>query len=301
EMSKTLRADPNKSNEELKACIESLDPKVRRQVIRAFSMYFHLVNIAEQNHRIRRKRDYERSAGEKIQPGSIEDAVAKIKAKNIPADELQQMMKGVYLELIMTAHPTEATRRSVLEIHKRIASEMMKLDDPTLTFREREALRHKLLNEVLILWQTDELRDRKPTVIDEVDNGLFYFNETLFDVIPDVYMELERCLEKYYPNQSWHVPPFLRFGSWIGGDRDGNPSVTHDVTWKTLKKHRQLALSKYEEILQELFGLLSFSTSIVTVTDELLASIEEDKQHLELKPDFMRKNVKEPYRLKIGY
>ena len=301
EMSKTLRADPNKSNEELKACIESLDPKVRRQVIRAFSMYFHLVNIAEQNHRIRRKRDYERSAGEKIQPGSIEDAVSKIKAKNIPADELQQMMKGVYLELIMTAHPTEATRRSVLEIHKRIASEMMKLDDPTLTFREREALRHKLLNEVLILWQTDELRDRKPTVIDEVDNGLFYFNETLFDVIPDVYMELERCLEKYYPNQSWHVPPFLRFGSWIGGDRDGNPSVTHDVTWKTLKKHRQLALSKYEEILQELFGLLSFSTSIVTVTDELLASIEEDKQHLELKPDFMRKNVKEPYRLKIGY
>ncbi|MBJ8193755.1 phosphoenolpyruvate carboxylase, partial [Bacillus cereus] len=82
-------------------------------------------------------------------------------------------------------------------------------------------LREKLLNEVLTLWQTDELRDRKPTVLDEVRNGLYYFHETLFDVLPEVYQELERCLTKYYPAHQWHVPTYLRFGSWIGGDRDG--------------------------------------------------------------------------------
>jgi len=301
EMSKTLRADPKKSNEELKQCIQELRPEVRHQVIRAFSIYFHLVNIAEQNHRIRRKRDYERSAGEKIQPGSIEDAVLKLKEKKIAAEEVQEMMQGIYLELIMTAHPTEATRRAVLEIHKRIADDMMKLDDPTLTHRERETLRNKLLNEVITLWQTDELRDRKPTVLDEVRNGLYYFDETLFDVIPDVYIELERCLDKYYPDRAWHVPPFLRFGSWIGGDRDGNPSVTHEVTWETLKMHRQLALSKYEASLMNLLKMLSFSTNIVKVSDELLASIEQDKQKIQLRPEFLWRNSKEPYRIKLCY
>jgi len=201
EMSKNLRADPNKSNDELKKTIQELKPEVRHQVIRAFSIYFHLVNIAEQNHRIRRKREYERSAGEKIQPGSIEDAVMKLKEKNIAADEVQEMMQGIYLELIMTAHPTEAMRRAVLEIHKRIADDMMKLDDPTLTHRERESLRNKLLNEVITLWQTDELRDRKPTVLDEVRNGLYYFDETLFDVIPDVYIELERLSRQILSGQ----------------------------------------------------------------------------------------------------
>lgn len=102
----------------------------------------------------------------------------------------------------MTAHPTEATRRAVLDIHKRIAADVMELDNPTLTYREREKLTEKLMNEVLILWQTDELRDRKPTVIDEVKNGLYYFDETLFDAIPSVYEELERCLTKYYPEKN---------------------------------------------------------------------------------------------------
>jgi len=301
EISKTSRANPTESNEELKRIISSLSSEVRHQVIRAFSIYFHLVNIAEQNHRIRRKRDYERSAGEQIQPGSIEDAVLKLKDKNISADKLQEMIQGIYLELIMTAHPTEATRRAVLEIHKRIADDMIKLDDPTLTYREKELLRNKLLNEVLTLWQTDELRDRKPTVLDEVRNGLYYFDETLFDVIPDVYIELERCLDKYYPDQSWHVPPFLRFGSWIGGDRDGNPSVTHDVTWETLRLQRQLALDKYEAILRNLLRMLSFSTNIVSVTKELLDSIETDKQSIKLRSDFLWRNNKEPYRIKISY
>ncbi|WCF07769.1 phosphoenolpyruvate carboxylase [Paenibacillus thiaminolyticus] len=302
EISKSLRAVfLPELYEEFKQLINTLNPDIRHQVIRAFAIYFQLVNIAEQNHRVRRKRDYERSAGETVQPGSIESVILELKERNCSEEELRQILDSISLELVMTAHPTEAMRRAILDIHKRIAEDMMLLDNPTLTYREREQLRDKLLNEVITLWQTDELRDRKPTVLDEVRNGLYYFNETLFDVLPEVYQELERCLDKYYPTQSWHVPTYLRFGSWIGGDRDGNPSVTAEVTWETLQMHRKLAIHKYEERLKELFRSLSFSTSIVQVSDELLQSIAADHENVPLKRTAFWNNEKEPYRMKLIY
>ncbi|MBG9795959.1 phosphoenolpyruvate carboxylase [Paenibacillus dendritiformis] len=302
EISKSLRAVfLPELYEEFKQLINTLNPDIRHQVIRAFAIYFQLVNIAEQNHRIRRKRDYERSAGETVQPGSIESVILELKERNCSEEELREILDSISLELVMTAHPTEAMRRAILDIHKRIAEDMMLLDNPTLTYREREQLRDKLLNEVITLWQTDELRDRKPTVLDEVRNGLYYFNETLFDVLPEVYQELERCLDKYYPTQSWHVPTYLRFGSWIGGDRDGNPSVTAEVTWQTLQMHRKLAIRKYEERLKELFRSLSFSTSIVQVSDELLQSIAADRENVPLKRAEVWNNEKEPYRIKLIY
>ncbi|KZE71889.1 phosphoenolpyruvate carboxylase [Paenibacillus elgii] len=302
EMSKSLRAQfTPEMYAEFKDTINGLAPEIRHQVIRAFAVYFQLVNIAEQNHRIRRKRDYERTSGENVQPGSIEDAVRKLKTLGTPTAEVREMIEGISLELVMTAHPTEATRRAVLDIHQRIAADVMELDNPSLTFREREQLREKLLGEVITLWQTDELRDRKPTVGDEVKNGLYYFDETLFDVLPQVYQELERCLHKYYPEQSWHAPTFLKFGSWIGGDRDGNPSVTSTVTWETLTMHRELALLKYEELLTDLLKHMSFSKNIVEVTQELLDSIQHDRDMIELPSDEVLPNEKEPYRIKVRY
>jgi phosphoenolpyruvate carboxylase len=302
EMSKSLRAHYIEDLfNEFKQTIQTLDPDRRHQVIRAFAIYFQLVNIAEQNHRVRRKRDYERSTGEEVQPGSIESMILELKERNIPQDEVQEILKGISLELVMTAHPTEAMRRAVLDIHKRISEDVMELDNPSLTSRERNQLNEKLFNEVLTLWQTDELRDRKPTVLDEVRNGMFYFDKTLFDVLPDVYGELERCLDKYYPEHDWHVPAYLRFGSWIGGDRDGNPSVTSNITWEALSMHRRVALRKYKEILTEWKSLFSFSTSIVSVSDELLSSIEEDRNHVEIKSTNLWRNEKEPYRIKLSY
>ncbi|GKU76648.1 phosphoenolpyruvate carboxylase [Paenibacillus sp. L3-i20] len=302
EQSKALRAEfVPELFEQFKSTVSSLNPDIRHQVIRAFALYFQLVNIAEQNHRIRRKRDYEVSTGEAIQRGSIESAIQDLKERRIDINDVQDILGGISLELVMTAHPTEATRRAVLDIHKRIAEDVMLLDNPTLTYREREKLKEKLMNEVLILWQTDELRDRKPTVIDEVRNGLYYFDETLFEVLPNVYEELERCLNKYYPAEHWHVPDYLRFGSWIGGDRDGNPSVKANVTWETLQLHRQLALRKYEEKLNGLMDLLSFSTNLVTVSDELIESIRIDREHVELKCVELWRNTKEPYRIKLGF
>jgi len=302
EMSKALRAEYlPELYEGFIQNVRGLEPGIRHQVIRAFAIYFQLVNIAEQNHRIRRKRDYERSAGEAVQPGSIESVVQDLKEKNLPVDQVRDMLEGISLELVMTAHPTEATRRDVLDIHKRIADDVMELDNPTLTYREREKLREKLLNEVLTLWQTDELRDRKPTVLDEVRNGMYYFHETLFEVLPDVYEELERCLAKYYPEVEWHVPTYLLFGSWIGGDRDGNPSVTADVTWQTLKMQRNLVIYKYENSIRDLARQLSFSTTIVNVSEELLSSIKEDGENVELRTVEPWTNDKEPYRVKIRY
>ncbi|WP_172257192.1 phosphoenolpyruvate carboxylase [Saccharibacillus deserti] len=302
ELSKSLRAIylPD-LHEEFKREIYSLDPDIRHQVIRAFAIYFQLVNIAEQNHRIRRKRDYERSAGEAAQPGSIETSVQQLKEQNFSPEDVKAFLETLSLELVMTAHPTEAVRRVILDIHKRIAADVMQLDDPSLTFREREQLREKLLNEVITLWQTDELRDRKPTVLDEVRNGMYYFHETLFHVLPDVYGELERCLEKYYPGQDWHVPNYLRFGSWIGGDRDGNPSVTANVTWQTLQMQRKLAIREYHAILVELIHMLSFSSSIVHVTDELLESIERDRESVTVDAKSNWHNDNEPYRVKLTY
>lgn len=286
---------------DFKALINKLEPENRHQIIRAFAIYFQLVNIAEQNHRIRRKRDYERSAGETVQPGSIESAVQKLKELDFSQEEVRSILQDLSLELVMTAHPTEAMRRAILDIHKRIADDVMELDNPTLTFREREQLREKLLNEVITLWQTDELRDRKPTVLDEVRNGMYYFHETIFHVLPEVYQELERCLSKYYPGQNWHVPTYLRFGSWIGGDRDGNPSVTASVTMQTLRLQRKLAIREYQRIMKELMRYLSFSTSIVNVTEELLDSIEKDQSEVTLNRIETWRNDKEPYRIKLSY
>ncbi|MNO59018.1 Phosphoenolpyruvate carboxylase [compost metagenome] len=302
EASKSLRAVfLPELHEEFKDMINSLEPEIRHQVIRAFAIYFQLVNIAEQNHRIRRKRDYERSAGETVQLNTIEAAVKELKDNGFNYREAEEIIEGMSLELVMTAHPTEAMRRAILDIHKRIADDVMQLDNPTLTFREREQLREKLLNEVITLWQTDELRDRKPTVLDEVRNGMYYFHETFFHVLPEVYQELERCLGKYYPEHLWHVPTYLRFGSWIGGDRDGNPSVTSNITWETLKMQRKLAVREYQRILSELFKYLSFSTSIVDVTDELLASIQKDRLQVALNKTPKWNNEKEPYRVKLTY
>lgn len=302
EMSKTLRSEPtHEIYEEFRSLIISLDSDLRLKVIRAFAIYFQLVNIAEQTHRIRRKRDYERSAGEQIQPGSIEAIISHLKNAGLTADQMNEILQSISLELVMTAHPTEATRRAVLDIHKRIADEMMQLDNPTLTLRERDQLKEKLLTEVMTLWQTNELRERKPTVLDEVRNGMYYFDETLFEAIPTVYEELERCLTKYYPERSWHVPKFLSFGSWIGGDRDGNPSVKAHVTWETLNIHRAHALKKYEESLRQMLRYLSFSTTLVTVTDELLQSIEKDRSEIHLKYMCPWRNETEPYRMKLTY
>jgi phosphoenolpyruvate carboxylase len=277
---KQLRNENNEEiYQELKKEIASLDGPMRKQVIRAFSVYFHLINAAEQNHRIRRRREYQLQSDMNSQPNSIDSAILSLKDNYVSADIIQNVLQNISLELVITAHPTEATKRSVLELQKRIADILKNLDNPLLSKKERQKCQDSLFNEIMALWQTDELRDRKPTVIDEVRNGLYYFDQTLFDVLPEIHQEVEDSLEEHYPDMEWKVPNFLRFGSWIGGDRDGNPHVTPEVTWETLNKQRRLVLKKYKKVLVELMKRMSHSTTRVNVSEELLEAlkVEEDK------------------------
>ncbi len=175
-MCKTLRNENDpETYTDLKTEIAELSAPMRRNIIRAFSVYFHLINAAEQNHRIRRRRDYLLQSDTSTQPDSIEAAILSLKDNFISSELMQNVINTISLELVITAHPTEATKRSILEIQKRIADILKSLDNPLLSKKERRKVEESLFNEVSVLWQTDELRDRKPTVIDEVRNGLYFF------------------------------------------------------------------------------------------------------------------------------
>jgi phosphoenolpyruvate carboxylase len=278
EMCKTLRLENDATTyETLKNEISNLTPSMRKQVIRAFTVYFHLINAAEQNHRIRRRREYQVTSTVNVQPDSIENAILSLQDNQISADIIQNVLSTLSLELIITAHPTEATKRSILEIQVRISEILKSLDQPLMSKKEHQKLEEQLFNEVAILWQTDELRYKKPSVIDEVKNGLYYFDQTLFDVLPDIHQEVEDSLKEHYPESPWKVPPFLHFGSWIGGDRDGNPNVTPEVTWETLNRQRKLVLEKYKVVLVDLMKRLSHSTKRAEIDSDFYTTLEKDE------------------------
>lgn len=299
EMTKSIRKGFDEDTyHTLKKEISNLKPPMRQQVIRAFSIYFHLINIAEQNHRIRRRRQYLLNE-EGSQSFSIEKAVAKVKGYPLTKDKIQGVLNDLSIELIMTAHPTEATKRTVLEIQKRISAHLRKLDNPLTTQREKADVEESLLNEVTALWHTDELRQRKPDVLDEVKNGLYYFDQTLFETLPAIFQELETQLQEQIPGEDWQVPNFIRFGSWIGGDRDGNPNVTPEITWKTLEMQRGLILKKYETSIVDLMRRFSQSSERISINQEFIDRIEiEEHTYLKEKENWPVKS--EVYRRKFS-
>ncbi|KAB7673176.1 phosphoenolpyruvate carboxylase [Bacillus sp. B1-b2] len=299
-LAKELRETNNEHTyNQLKSEMQNLEKPVRRQVIRAFSKYFHLVNVAELNHRIRRRRDYQLKEEHGAQPFSIESAILAFKEKNLSEEAIQSVLDTLSLELIITAHPTESTKRSILEIQKRIANIIKALDNPMITKKERKQLDEELFEEITIMWQTDELRQIRPTVMDEVKNGLYYFDQTLFDVLPEIHQEVQDALCDHYPNFEWKVPNFLSFGSWIGGDRDGNPNVTPEVTWQTLHKQNELVIRKYMDAVNELMKKFSHSTNRVKVSSKLIQTIAEEEQ-LYLSSDRKWQVDKEIYRRKFS-
>lgn len=272
-MTKSIRENFDQSTyDQLKERIKGLKPPLRQQVIRSFSMYFLLVNIAEQNHRVRRKREY--LLEEKAQSFSVEDAVQKVKGHGLSVEEIHDVLEELSIELVMTAHPTEAIKRTVLEIQKRVSENLRKLDRPQLTDREKSDIQESLFNEVTALWHTNELRKLKLDVMDEVKNGLYYFDDTLYDTLPLVFQELEAQLEEEISDYPWEVPNFIHFGSWIGGDRDGNPFVTPEVTWRTLEMQRDLILRKYDESITDLMKRFSQSTDRIEIEESFIKATE---------------------------
>ena len=229
-MSKERRALPHrrKHAEDLRAAIAELDTSTAERVARAFAHYFQVVNLAEQYHRVRRYRDYARAGESRLGPLS-ELATA---LKRVPRAEAEALLARATVELVFTAHPTEAQRRTVLDKHRRIADLLERSERREATDEELDADRNALREEVTTLWQTEEIRQERPRVGDEVKNALFYLEEILYPLIPRVYATVERALEEAY-GEKVRVPPILRFGSWVGADMDGNPNVTPEIALDT--------------------------------------------------------------------
>jgi phosphoenolpyruvate carboxylase len=293
----------------LKQILASLSLEESIGVIRAFSVYFQLVNIAEQHHRIRRKTYYEVHTPESPQQGSIAETLRRIaasrsgrSAKSLRS-EMQDVIDRLEVRPVMTAHPTEAARRTLLEKHRRIADLLTDFDAPQLPRRRREDLEARLAAEVESIWQTDEVRQTQPTVLDEVNNGLYYFDATLFEALPNLLRELELRLGELFPGVTVRdgAAP-VRFGSWIGGDRDGNPFVTPEVTWHTLVLQQRHALRKYIARTGDLSRRLSESVRFAAPSAELLASLKRDREELpEIALGAEQRNPEEPYRQKLAF
>ncbi|MCI0387562.1 MAG: phosphoenolpyruvate carboxylase [Acidobacteria bacterium] len=288
---------------ELKRLLQRLSLDETIGVIRAFSVYFQLVNIAEQHHRIRRKRFYDLRTPDQPQRGSIAETLRSLRRNFSDADLLQSVIDRLEIVPVMTAHPTEAARRTLLEKHRRIAELLADFDDENLAPRRRGELQARLAAEVESVWQTDEVRHTQPTVLDEVNQGLYYFDATLFDAAPALLDELERGLEENFPGVELRdgTSP-LRFGSWIGGDRDGNPFVTPEITWETLRLQQRQALRKYRDAVAELGRRLSESSRFAPPAGELRASLTADAKQLPaVANEVAARNAEEPYRQKLSY
>lgn len=266
----------------LKKKIASLDVSTLSKIIRAFSIYFQLSNIAEQNHRIHRRKQYRLDPQAQPQEGSIEHYIKEFCKQRIPPPVIQETINSLTIVPVFTAHPTEATRRTILLKHLRIWKNLESLENPQLTKPDIEQIIDDIRRQIMSIWLTDEIRLFEFSVLDEVTNGLHYFREILFDAVPDVYQEFERQLKRYYPKDRFSVPTFLRFGSWIGGDRDGNPFVTPEITYETLRRHKELALQLYTERIEKLYLEYSESKRLIGVSKELEDSIYNDLKQLSL-------------------
>jgi phosphoenolpyruvate carboxylase len=244
----------------------------------AFTDFFHLIGAAEEQHRSRALRARDR-AGDPVE-ASIAAACTELRRGGAGAGDIQTLLDRLLVMPVLTAHPTEARRRTVLDHLDRVSRLLAELDDPRVGAGERTALEERLREVVTALASTRKSRTARPTALDEVAAGLVVFERTLLDAVPAVYRSLERGLAEQWPGAAFRVPPFLRFGSWIGGDRDGNPFVTAEVTRAALERQRALALARHAADVRDLEGRLSASAVALPRAggEELEASIASDRE-----------------------
>lgn len=235
-------------------------------VIRAFSLYFQVVNLAEQIHRVRRRVDYMRSS-DMPQPGSFRQLMRDLHEGGVRTADLQRLMSELQLQPVFTAHPTEAIRQTILRKHQRIASDLVKRFDPALPPDERAVIHERLRNEITLIWQTLEHPNERMTVADEREHALFYLTNTIYRIIPPLYEALESALREEFGEASAQVqvPAMVRFSSWIGGDMDGNPNVGPETLRDALARQRALILDAYFREADSLSRMLSQSGRLVRV------------------------------------
>jgi phosphoenolpyruvate carboxylase len=255
---------------ELKALLAALEPRTARDFIRAFSTYFQMVNMAEKVHRIRRRRAYLRDATVP-QPFGFIDIFQRLQAQGVDADELERTLAGVLIQPVFTAHPTEVTRRTLLRKEHSIARYLVDMMDPYLTPNELEAMLGKVRQEMTTGWQTAERPEAGVRLRDEAEHVLFFLTDVLYRMVPPFYENLESALAGAFADRGARirVPVLMQFGTWVGGDMDGNPHVTAKTIRETLARQRSLALDLYYRECQQLAGQLSQGADRVAVSEEL--------------------------------
>jgi len=285
----------------LKRIIEGLEPELATHVVRAFSTYFSLVNIAEEAYQHRQRRQQVRTGGP-LWEGSFNHTLQEFCDQGITAEQLQTLLSQLNYMPVFTAHPTEAKRRTILETLRRIFVTSEKLNDPRLGKSEREEIVEDIKSQIQVLWKTDEVRVHKPKVRDEIRNGQYYFRESLFEAVPRSYRYLEKALRRIYGEEAKkiHIPTIMRFGSWIGGDRDGNPFVKPETTVEALRMQKREMLLEYLHRVSRLGHKLTQSSQLCEPSAAIKKSIEcEDDICRSAFADNPNRFSHEPYRRKL--
>jgi phosphoenolpyruvate carboxylase len=285
--------------ERAKSMVGSLAVADAYRITKAFASYFDLTNIAETNHRKRRRRAAQLHAERPPVAGTFRGTLVRLKSEGVAGEQVLEALRHVLVEPVFTAHPTEIARRTVLLKRGRIASTLEALDNLPLSDRSAHASEEVLHAEITSLWQTDEIRLIKPTVTDEIRTGLSYFPLSLFQTVPKVYEEIAESFRTVFAMdvKTVELPVCLRFGSWIGGDRDGNPFVTSDCTRDALRLARDLVLDEYASAARLLARRLAVSSHQASISQEMSEkrSLYEAK-FSELAPELERVSPAEEYR-----
>ena len=273
------RVEEPGADEQLTRLLSHRSTDTAEILVRAFSVWFQLVNLAERVHRIRRKRDYLREQ-DKVQAGSLEDALQLLKEQGVSLEDVERFLPSLRIEPVFTAHPTESTRRTILEKEQRIARRLVDRLNQGMTPAELRSGMEQIRAEVTARWQTREHSNIRPTVEVEMEHVHFYLTDVIYHYIPRFYENLSTALEAVYGEEARgvHIPAFLRFASWVGGDMDGNPNVTADTVRMALRKQRQEVLELYQRDILSLSSRLSQSTHLVEVDKSVLLRLDEYRQ-----------------------
>jgi phosphoenolpyruvate carboxylase len=272
------RDGDTKAHAELLSLVKNRPPAVARDLVRAFSTWFQVVNLAEKVHRIRRRREYFVKDSVRPQPGGVQDAFARLKVEGLQLPEVLELIGQLRIEPVFTAHPTESTRRTILRQQQHVAELLLSRLNPTLTPNDMRALWSGIRTELTAGWQTEDHPREKLTVADEREHVLFYLTDILYRVVPPFYEEIALALEKVYgvPAESVELPPsLLSFGTWVGGDMDGSPDVHAKTIRETLARQQQVIVNVYFRETQRLVERLSQSASRTNVSSALTKRIEE--------------------------
>lgn len=296
-----IRQSPTSSRiSRLRRTIRTLSVPEATKIARAFTIYFQLVNLAEEQQRIRRLRAYEQQPTPLAMSGRA--CFQELRSRRVPLARLTRLLHSLAIQPVLTAHPTEVKRRTTMDHLLEIAQDLDALDHPDLPTRERDRLTARLREHLEILWQTNEARQRPLTVADEISNTLFYFERTILPLIPRLYEDLQRSLAQHYRSWRGPLPAWLKFGSWVGGDRDGHPHVTPAVSTETLRHQRRVILRYYLTQVEQLIRAFSQAVNLAPVSDALLASLEADQRAFPaVAATLARYEATEIYRKKLSF